>query len=292
MRHSATRSLLERRDVVVVASVSCIYGIGAPETYQGMHLAVREGERRRPRRHHPPADLRAVRAQRLRLPPGDVPRPRRRGRGVPGQRGVDRDPDRALRRHDRRHPPHGSAARARCRSALRRHPHLSGQPLRDAGRAARPRAGDRAGGAGRAAVVPARAQSPAGGPAAGAAHAVRHGDAPRARLLPRHRELLAPPHRSPAGRGAAGADRVPAQGRADHHRREPRGGPAGARDVLRRPLPQGVARRVRLPAALGLRQPAADLRGVHAHHRPDGVRVGHARPPTSWSWPATRWPSR
>src|SRR5438128_5711848 len=33
MRHSATKSLLERRDVVVVASVSCIYGIGAPDTY-------------------------------------------------------------------------------------------------------------------------------------------------------------------------------------------------------------------------------------------------------------------
>jgi len=44
MRHSATRSLMERRDVVVVASVSCIYGIGAPETYQEMHVALREGE--------------------------------------------------------------------------------------------------------------------------------------------------------------------------------------------------------------------------------------------------------
>ena len=55
MRHSATRSLLERRDVVVVASVSCIYGIGAPETYQGMHVALREGERHRPRRDHPAA---------------------------------------------------------------------------------------------------------------------------------------------------------------------------------------------------------------------------------------------
>ncbi len=44
MRHSATRSLLERRDVVVVASVSCIYGIGAPETYREMHLALRAGE--------------------------------------------------------------------------------------------------------------------------------------------------------------------------------------------------------------------------------------------------------
>ena len=44
MRHSATRSLMERRDVIVVASVSCIYGIGAPETYQEMHLALRAGE--------------------------------------------------------------------------------------------------------------------------------------------------------------------------------------------------------------------------------------------------------
>ena len=45
MRHSATQALFERRDVVVVASVSCIYGIGAPETYRGMHLALAEGAR-------------------------------------------------------------------------------------------------------------------------------------------------------------------------------------------------------------------------------------------------------
>ncbi|MGH7278477.1 MAG: excinuclease ABC subunit UvrB [Candidatus Rokuibacteriota bacterium] len=44
MRHSATKSLMERRDVVVVASVSCIYGIGAPDTYSGMHLSVAAGE--------------------------------------------------------------------------------------------------------------------------------------------------------------------------------------------------------------------------------------------------------
>ena len=36
MRHSATRSLLERDDVIIVASVSCIYGIGSPETYTAM----------------------------------------------------------------------------------------------------------------------------------------------------------------------------------------------------------------------------------------------------------------
>lgn len=44
LRHSATQALLERRDVIVVASVSCIYGIGSPETYHGMHLSLREGE--------------------------------------------------------------------------------------------------------------------------------------------------------------------------------------------------------------------------------------------------------
>ena len=43
MRHSATRSLLERDDVLVVASVSCIYGIGASEVYAGMTLDLSPG---------------------------------------------------------------------------------------------------------------------------------------------------------------------------------------------------------------------------------------------------------
>ena len=40
MRHSATRALLERQDVVVVASVSCIYGLGAIESYQGLAVPI------------------------------------------------------------------------------------------------------------------------------------------------------------------------------------------------------------------------------------------------------------
>jgi excinuclease ABC subunit B len=44
MRHSATRSLLERDDVVIVASVSCIYGIGSVEAYSEMILAVKSGQ--------------------------------------------------------------------------------------------------------------------------------------------------------------------------------------------------------------------------------------------------------
>jgi excinuclease ABC subunit B len=45
MRHSATRAILERRDVVVVASVSCIYGIGSVETYSQMTETLTKGDR-------------------------------------------------------------------------------------------------------------------------------------------------------------------------------------------------------------------------------------------------------
>src|SRR5207244_3950504 len=45
MRHSATRAILERRDVVVVASVSCIYGIGSVETYSQMTESIAKGDR-------------------------------------------------------------------------------------------------------------------------------------------------------------------------------------------------------------------------------------------------------
>jgi excinuclease ABC subunit B len=44
MRHAATRALFERRDVVIVASVSCIYGMGAPETYAKMTVGVAVGQ--------------------------------------------------------------------------------------------------------------------------------------------------------------------------------------------------------------------------------------------------------
>ncbi|HZE20982.1 MAG TPA: excinuclease ABC subunit B, partial [Desulfobaccales bacterium] len=43
MRHSATRSLFDRNDVLIVASVSCIYGLGSPEAYHGMLLYLEEG---------------------------------------------------------------------------------------------------------------------------------------------------------------------------------------------------------------------------------------------------------
>ena len=45
MRLSATRSLFERRDVIIVSSVSCIYGLGSPEAYYGMLLPLQLGQR-------------------------------------------------------------------------------------------------------------------------------------------------------------------------------------------------------------------------------------------------------
>ncbi|MEK7284510.1 MAG: DEAD/DEAH box helicase family protein, partial [Chloroflexota bacterium] len=47
MRHAATRTLFERRDVVIVASVSCIYGLGAPIDYGAVTVRLLKGQRRR-----------------------------------------------------------------------------------------------------------------------------------------------------------------------------------------------------------------------------------------------------
>lgn len=46
LRHAATSALLSRRDVIIVASVSCIYGIGSPDTYAEMSIHLKKGERR------------------------------------------------------------------------------------------------------------------------------------------------------------------------------------------------------------------------------------------------------
>src|SRR5690554_1861893 len=44
LRHASTSALFERRDVLIVASVSCIYGLGSPEDYQGMTLSLQHGD--------------------------------------------------------------------------------------------------------------------------------------------------------------------------------------------------------------------------------------------------------
>ncbi len=84
MRHSATRALLERDDVIIVASVSCIYGIGSVETYTAMTFALKKGERIDQRQLI--ADLVALQYKRTpgRFHPRHLSRARRHHRHLPG----------------------------------------------------------------------------------------------------------------------------------------------------------------------------------------------------------------
>ena len=84
MRHSATRSLLTRRDVIIVASVSCIYGIGSPVEYQAMHIFFHQGDDVRPGRALEAARGDPVRTERHRLPPRHLPGAGGHRRDIPG----------------------------------------------------------------------------------------------------------------------------------------------------------------------------------------------------------------
>jgi excinuclease ABC subunit B len=66
MRHSATRALLERDDVIIVASVSCIYGIGSVETYTAMTFALKSRRAHRPAAADRRPGRAAIQAQRPR----------------------------------------------------------------------------------------------------------------------------------------------------------------------------------------------------------------------------------
>ena len=82
LRLSATKSLFERRDCVIVASVSCIYGLGSPEAYYGMLLMLEKGQKISRNEIVSQAGGDSLRAQRRRFPPRHVPRARRRHRGL------------------------------------------------------------------------------------------------------------------------------------------------------------------------------------------------------------------
>ena len=67
LRLAATSALVSRRDVIIVASVSCIYGLGSPEDYKAMMVGAARGRADRPRRDAPQAGRYSVRAERHRL---------------------------------------------------------------------------------------------------------------------------------------------------------------------------------------------------------------------------------
>ena len=261
MRLSATRSLFERRDVIIVASVSCIYGLGSPEAYYGMMLPLERGQR-----IDRDQILRKLVEIQYERNDHDFDRGAFRVRGdivevYPSYEdtalrielfGDEVDELTHVRSADRQDDPQARQGRGLPEDALRH--------------AARP---DQAGGrdASRRSWTWYRAQLETEGKVLEAQRLHQrtmfdlemikeigycHGIENYARHLTGRR----------AGRAAADAARLPAGRRADHRRREPPDRAAGPRHVSRRPLAQGGAGRLRLPAAVGARQPAAELRGV------------------------------
>ncbi len=131
MRHSATRALLERDDVIIVASVSCIYGIGSVEDYTAMILDLRSRPDDRPapapRRSRRPA----IQARRCRLRPRRLPRARRHHRNLPRPLRRRRLAHHPVRQRDRIHRRVRSAHRQEDRRP-QLHPRLRQFALRDA----------------------------------------------------------------------------------------------------------------------------------------------------------------
>ena len=276
MRLSATRSLFERRDVIIVSSVSCIYGLGSPEAYYGMLLPLQLGQRI-------PRDqiLRKLVEIQYERNEADFSRGTFRVRGdvievylsyeeqalrielfgddVDALTSFDPLTGKSGRKHDKVavYPKtHFVAPREQTRSAV------------DSIKAELVAAAHRPGIGGQGAR----------GAAAASADDVRSRDDEGDRLLPRHRELLAPPQRPRAGGAAADAARLSAGRCAAGRRREPSDGAADSRHVCRRSIAQDDARGIRIPPAVGARQSSADVRRVGSARDADDLCVGDARP--------------
>ena len=276
LRHSTTASLLTRRDVIVVASVSCIYGLGSPEEYRDQILVAHgrarsttsaRCSRRLVEMQYERNDRNLVRGKfRVRGDTIEV-HPAYEEYAVRIELfGDEIERMTPLRRADRR-----DARRARRADHLPRHP-LRRRRRADA-------AGDRLD-RGRARRAAPRARE-----------AGKLLEAQRLRMRTEHdlemlaelgtcygdRELQPPPRRPRRRAAALHAARLLPRGLAARHRREPRHRPAAARPVRRRPLAEGGARRARLPAALRAmdNRPLA-LRGARGADQPVHLHVGDA----------------
>ena len=276
LRHAATAALLARRDVIIVASVSCIYGIGSPSLYRNQMQLFKVGETI-------DRDKVLRKLVRLQYERNDSSLTRGgfrvQGRGDRDHALLRRDglPDLAVRGRDRSDPPLRPADRGDPRRGPAR-VDLAGDALRDRGGLGRALArGD-----------PDRARQPAGraggrrqgprGPSASPAHDVRPRDDPRDRLHLGDRELLADLRRSRSRHTATYPDRLLPRRLRHLHRRVPPDDPPDRRHVHGRPLPQADPGRLRLPSALGDRQPPAEVRRVHGADQPAGAGLGHTGP--------------
>ena len=288
----ATSSLLSRRDVVVVASVSCIYGLGTPQSYLDRSIAARRSATRWTR----DALLRAL---------VDVQYTRNDLAFTRGSFRVRGDTVEIIPAYEELavrieffgdeiealyylHPLTGDVVRQVDIAAdlpghpLRRRPGADG--ARGRGHRGRARASGSPSWRGQGKLLEAqrlrmRTQYDLEmirqvGFCSGIENYSRHIDG------------------RPAGLGAGHADRLLPGGLPAGHRRVARDGPADRRHVRGRHVPQAQPGRVRVPAAVGGRQPAADLGGVR---RAGSGRPSTCRPPrgrTSWAGPAASSSSR
>ncbi len=215
-----------------------------------------------------------VRPQRPQLQPRHVPRSRRRHRGLSDLRRL-RLSHRAVRRRDRQPEPDRPVARPGPPD-LPAPAHLPENALCHDAPGARAGAGQHRAGTRRVAAAARKAGQSGGGAAALPAHHVRSRNDPPDRLLPRHRELLAPFFRTPSRRSAADAARLSSARSHDLHRRKPPDHAATAGHVPRRSLAQDRAGQLRLPPAQRARQPAADVRRIREPRESGDVRFRDA----------------
>ena len=277
LRHAATASLFARRDVIIVASVSCIFGLGSPETYNENCQVIVKGD-------DVDRDELLRKLVSLQYNRNDTAL----GRGTFRVRGDTLEVFPAYEETAFRVLLFGDEV-----ERLQHFDPLTGEIIKDdlehvaiwpathynvkegtmeravaeIGHELNERC-SRAGGRGQAARVAPPAP----------AHAVRHGDAQGGRVLLGHRELLAHPGRPDAGLAPVLPDRLLPEGLRLLHRRVAPDRAADRRHVRGRPLAQVDARGLRLPAAERDGQPPADVRRVALDHAADGVRLGHARP--------------
>ncbi len=276
MRLSATKAILERRDTIIVATVSAIYGLGDPASYHAMVLHLVRGD------HIDQRDLlRRLAELQYTRNEMDFRRATYRVRGdvidiFPAEEEKEAvrielfdDEIEDISIFD---PLTGEVIKRVGRITIYPKSHYV-----TPGNGAQGHRNDQ-GRAGGPAQDPQGQQQAGGGPASGAAHPLRHRDAPGTGLLQRRGELLAPVLRPPARRGAAHPVRLSARRRPADRGRIPRHHSPARRHVQRRPLAQGDPGGVRLPAALGPGQPAAEIRGVGTAGAADGVRFRHPGP--------------
>ena len=276
LRHAASTSLVTRRDVVVVASVSCIYGIGSPEEYgeRVVHFVVGE-EQDRDLVLRKLIDIQYVRNDtllgrgRFRVK-GDVVELQPAYMETAYRISFFGDEVEQITHFD---PLTGEVyGKLDDLTTFPATQYVTSKPTIE-------RAVDEIRHELEQQVQPLRGERPAArGAPDPAAHRVRPRDDEGARLLQRDRELLAHPRRPPARLGAVHAARLlPVRLRRLRRRVAP-DDPADRRHVRGRPLAQADARRLRLPPALGARQPAAPLRRVPGEGAAARVRLGDAGP--------------